>query len=201
MDTSRSLSRSITPKLRIVGVDDGAFALNKRKTYRTSLVGVLFDGIRIVAVRAGRIRVDGTDAGFVIGELLRGLVFDGVMLSGISFGGFNLVDIGDLARKLRRPVIAISGERPDNQAVRAALRLHFTDWNERWTKVRAAGRLYSLRPLRTEPELFFEVRGATPTTAKKMIAATTRISRLPEPIRVARILARALSGTAGAGLT
>jgi len=158
------------------------------------LVAVLFEGKRIAAVRAGIIRVDGTDAGSVIRGLLRNIAFDGVMLSGISFGGFNLVDIGDLARKLRRPVIAISGERPDNQAVRGALRLHFTDWKERWTKVRAAGRLYSLKPLRTEPELFFEVRGATPTRARKMIAATACVSRLPEPIRVARILARGLSG-------
>jgi endonuclease V-like protein UPF0215 family len=179
--------------MRIVGLDDGAFHPSSKGIQRTILVAVLFRNLSISAVRVGAIQVDGTDANEVIGSVLRSLRYDVVMLSGISFGGFNVVDIDALSRKLRRPVIAITGERPHNQAVRTALRDHFTDWRKRWRIVRSAGRIYSYSPLRNEPCLYFEVQGGSPVLAKKAIASTAVISRLPEPIRVARILARGLS--------
>lgn len=180
--------------MRIVGVDDGAFHPSKKVKQRTLLVAVLFHKLRVLDVRVGRIEVDGRDANNVLASLLRNVAYDVVMLSGISFGGFNVVDIATLSKELRKPVIAITGERPHNEAVRKALREHFADWRDRWQMVRSAGRIYSFAPLRNEPHLYFEVRGATPLFAKKAIASTAIISRLPEPIRVARILARGLSG-------
>jgi endonuclease V-like protein UPF0215 family len=115
------------------------------------------------------------------------------MLAGISFGGFNLVDIQELARFTRKPVIAISKERPNNTAVRRALRKHFTDWAERWQIVQNAGPLYAFKPHPKEPKLYFEVKGTSPSLAKKAIASAAKISRLPEPIRVAGKVARGLS--------
>lgn len=193
LDTSPSLSRSIRHDMRIVGIDDGAFRPTKNAKQRTLLVAVLFDNLRLVTLRVGSIEVDGTDANVVISSLVGGMRCDIVMLSGISFGGFNVVDIAKLSKTLRRPVIAITGERPHNEAVRMALREHFADWKERWRKVRQAGRIHSVA-LHNEPRLYFEVQGATNLFAKKAIASTAVISRLPEPIRVTRILARGLSG-------
>jgi endonuclease V-like protein UPF0215 family len=160
---------------------------------RTLLVAVLFHKLRVLDVRVGRIQVDGRDANKILTSLLRALRHDVVMLSGISFGGFNVVDIAALSKAVRRPVIAITGERPDNEAVREALRQHFADWRDRWRMVRSAGKICSFAPVRNEPRLYFEVRGATSLLANQVIASTARISRLPEPIRVARILARGLS--------
>jgi endonuclease V-like protein UPF0215 family len=174
-------------------VDDGAFPPIKHSTDRALLVAVLVENARVLDVRVGHVQVDGRDALQVLTFLLRGLRFDVVMLSGISFGGFNLVDISQLARKTRRPVIAISGDKPHNMLVRKALRTHFEDWEERWEIVQAAGQLHSTKPLRDEPRLYFEVRGASPVFAARVIASTAVISRLPEPVRVARILARGLS--------
>jgi len=179
--------------LFIVGVDDGAFSLRKKRGLRAVLVAVVCKRSRIEAIRIGTIEVDGTDAGDVLRRMLRRLHFDLIMLSGITFGGFNLIDITALARDLHRPVIAISGERPNNQAVKEALRDHFDDWKKRWRSVRSAGRLYSYKPLESEPSISFEVKGTTPNIAKRVIKATAVISRLPEPIRVARRVAKGLS--------
>ena len=179
--------------MRSVGVDDGAFQPSQKSKQRTLLVAVLFDDLRLLSVKVGRIEVDGTDANDVIRSLLRRISCDAVMLSGISFGGFNVVDIDELSKTLRRPVIAVTGERPHNEEVRTALRDHFADWKDRWRMVRSAGRIYSVT-LRNEPRLYFEVQGATCLFAKKAITSTAVISRLPEPVRVARILARGLSG-------
>ena len=180
--------------MRIVGVDDGAFASHGKAKGYAPLVAVLFDNLRLLDVTWGRIEVDGRDANIVLRHLLARMRFDAVMLSGISFGGFNVVDIASLSKSVRKPIIAVTGERPRNQAVSRALREHFTDWRARWSIVRSAGRTHSFAPLRSEPRLYFEVRGATPLFAKQAIASTAVISRLPEPVRVARILARGLSG-------
>ena len=179
--------------MRSVGVDDGAFRPSKKSKQQTLLVAVLFDDLRLLGVKVGRIEVDGRDANGVIKSVLRRITCDVVMLSGISFGGFNVVDIAELSRTVRRPVIAVTGERPHNEAVLTALREHFADWKDRWRMVRSAGKIYSVA-LRNEPRLYFEVQGATRLFAKKAIVSTAAISRLPEPVRVARILARGLSG-------
>ena len=190
---SRSPSRNTNPSLRIVGVDGGSIPAIRRAKQYALLVAVLFQGSTISDVRLGRIEVDGRDANRVLNSLLKNLRFDVVMLSGISFGGFNLVDIHQLSRSTRKPVVVISRERPDNPAVLRALRKHFSDWEERWHIIRNAGRLYEFKPLPQESKLYFELNGAAPSFAKKAIASAAIISRLPEPIRVAGILARGLS--------
>jgi endonuclease V-like protein UPF0215 family len=183
--------------LRVVGVDDGAFSPSKKIGERALLMAALFKGSRIHAVRVGTIEVDGNDAAIVLQLLLRRLRYDIVLLSGISFAGFNLIDISKLTRKLHKPIIAISREKPNNKAVKLALREHFKDWKTRWNIVCAAGKLYSCKPLASEPQLYFEVKGATPEYARRVIIGTAFISRVPEPLRVARILAHGLSPLTG----
>ncbi|HXZ90676.1 MAG TPA: DUF99 family protein [Candidatus Dormibacteraeota bacterium] len=192
-DTFQNRFRSSSRRLhRIVGVDGGAVSGGRQG--RTVLVAALLEGPRIIDVRLGEIEVDGRDAQRVLLSLLSTLSYDFVMLSGVSFGGFNLVDIKLLARKVGKSVIAVIREKPDNKAVRDALRKHFDDWKQRWRAVKDAGRLYSCKPLVDEPKLYFEVGGGSPALAKKVIIASSTISRLPEPVRVAGILARGLRG-------
>ncbi len=195
-DMSQNRFKNTKRDLRIVGVDDGAFPARKNSKHHALLAAVLFQNSRILAVRVDRIQVDGRDANRVLTTILKTLRFDAVMLSGISFGGFNIVDIAELVRSTHKPVIAVIGGRPDNAAVRRALRKHFSDWRERWEMVQNAGRLYTFKPLPQEPKLYFEVKGASPSFAKKAIALTATVSRLPEPIRVAGILAKGLSALA-----
>ncbi len=194
MDTyQKRLERTDPLDLKIVGVDDGAFSPIKTIGERALLLAVVYRMSHIQTVRLGTIEVDGTDAGATLKSLVRKLPLDLVMLSGISYAGFNIMDISKLAHDLEKPVIAVSGERPDNKAVRKALKDHFADWKRRWGNVRSAGKLYACRPLKDEPKLYFEVKGATPDFARRVISRTAVISRLPEPIRVARIMAKGLS--------
>jgi uncharacterized protein len=193
---SPGLSRS-TIQRKIIGVDDGAFHLRRGADGSAIIVAVLFHGSRICAARIGRIAVDGIDATSVLMALLKPLAYEVVMLSGISFGGFNLVDIKHLSGEIGKPVIAVIGERPNNTDVRHALRGHFEDWKLRWRIVRNAGSVYSCRPFFNEPQVYFEVKGGSPSFARKFITSSSMISRLPEPIRVAGLLARGLAPLVG----
>lgn len=190
---NHSKSTKAKHSLRMVGIDDGTFRPNRRLLQKAPIVAILFRNLQIMNSEVGLVQVDGTDANRVLMKLLKRMRYDVIMLSGISFAGFNVVDIGNLAASTQRPVIAITGEKPDNQAVRVALRDHFTDWENRWRMIRAAGRVHGFKPHREDPTLYFEVRGGSTALAKRCIAATAKISRLPEPIRVARIVARGLS--------
>jgi uncharacterized protein len=190
------LSRS-TSQPRVVGVDDGAFQVRRGAVGSAVIVAALFHGSRVSAARIGRIEVDGTDATSVLIGLLKTLTYEVVMLSGISFGGFNLVDIKRLSGETGKPIIAIIGGRPNNTAVQHALREHFEDWKLRWRIVRNAGSLYSCRPFHKEPEVYFEIKGGSPRFARQLIASSSTISRLPEPIRVAGLLARGLASLVG----
>ena len=191
--TFQNRYRKTVPNVSVVGVDDGAFVPHNRTGQHTILVAALFTNLSMRAIRVGRITVDGLDATSVLNSMLKNLRFDVVLLSGISFGGFNLINLSRLTREIGKPVIAISGKKPENESVRRALRAHFKDWKDRMKIVRAAGRIHSIKPLREEPALFFEVKGAKPAFARRIIRSYAIISRLPEPVRVAGILAKGLS--------
>jgi endonuclease V-like protein UPF0215 family len=194
--TSRNRCRRTTPELAVIGVDDGAFIPNRQLKQRTILVAVLFRDRSIRAVRIGRIEVDGNDALEVLRSTIKNLKFHVILLSGISFAGFNLIDIAKLAQQTRRPVIAVTGSEPENRAVEHALRAHFADWKERLKVVNAAGRIFRIRTAAEEPPLYFEVKGASRSFAERILRSYSYVSRLPEPIRVAGMLAKGLSRAA-----
>jgi len=189
-------SSSVRKALRTVGVDDGGFQSQWspiRRHGKAILAAVLLNEYWIDDIHVGEITVDGLDATEILANLLNRWEFDAVFLSGVSFAGFNLIDADAIYKKFRRPVIVVSGDKPDNMAVKNALQKHFTDWEARWRIIRKLGRIYSAAPVVAEPPLYFEAVGLSPRSAKLMIRALAVSSRLPEPIRVARLIARGLT--------
>jgi len=189
-------SSSVRKALRTVGVDDGGFQSQWsqiRRHGKAILAAVLLNEYWIDDIHVGEITVDGLDATEILVNLLNHWTFDAVFLSGVSFAGFNLIDADTIYKKFRRPVIVVSGDKPDNMAVKKALQTHFTDWEARWRIIRKLGRIYSAAPVVAEPPLYFEAVGLSARSAKLMIRALAVSSRLPEPIRVARLIARGLT--------
>ena len=143
-------------------------------------------------VRVQRITVDGLDSTRALFGMAKGLRFDLIMLSGISFAGFNLVDARSVIRRFRRPVIIVTETRPRNRLVARALKLHFRDWAKRLSYVRCLGRIYCVKTV-YNGGIYFEVLGLNYKKAKRIIRQLTFIGKYPEPIRVARLLAQDLS--------
>lgn len=191
-----NVSSNVRGALRTVGVDDGGFQprwSSIKRQGKAILAAVLLNEYWIDDIHVGEITVDGLDATEILANLLDCWEFDAVFLSGVSFAGFNLIDADAIHKRFGRPVIVVSGDRPDNMAVKKALQKHFTDWEARWKIVRKLGRIYSAAPVVAEPPLYFEAVGLSARSAKLMIRALAVSSRLPEPIRVARLIARGLT--------
>lgn len=181
---------------RAVGIDDGPSTRDtmvKSRNCCASLVAVWFDRLRFEGMRVGAVQVDGLDSTDVILQLLKGTQTDVIFLSGVSFAGFNIVDSRRLHNTLHVPIIIVAREKPDNASVRRALKKHFTDWKRRWELVRALGRIHAFASKESEQPLHFEAVGVPAAQARRIIQAYCVTSRVPEPIRVAGIMAKGLA--------
>ncbi len=189
------MSPNVWREFRVVGVEDGGFSrkLQGRGIQKALFVCVLLRGKWINDFQADMITVDGLDATEKLTSMLRRLSFDAVMLAGVSFAGFNLVDPTIVFEEFRKPVIVISRTKPNNIAVKNALRRHFEDWRIRWSVFDKLGSVYEVVSMSAEPPVYVEVVGAELDWTSTLIRAASVCCRVPEPVRVARLVARGLT--------
>jgi endonuclease V-like protein UPF0215 family len=181
--------------LRLVGVEDGSF--EAFEPYQSTLLcAVLMVGDRVESIRLGKITVDGRDATDVLLGMLVDIQCDAVILGGVSFAGFNVVDSHRLNDELGVPVIVYSGDRPNNESVLSALKTHFSDWEDRWTLIAQLGDVYSITTKMGSPPVFFEVVKESKAWAESVLRSSASLTRIPEPVRVAGIVARGLTRSA-----
>jgi len=141
------------------------------------------------------ITVDGLDVTSKLLSTLRNTSFAVVILSGITFAGFNIADTQQLFEEFSRPIIVFMKDKPDNDTMKEALEKHFKDWKERWRLVESLGPIYSTSTRLEEPPIYFEVVGLDPVSAEKILKRSALLCRIPEPVRVARLIAREVSFT------
>lgn len=185
------MSRNAFRNLPIVGVEDGSF--QKGITRRALLAVVLFKGLEIKNIKITKIAVDGLDATEKLAEVLGEWEFATVMLAGVSFAGFNIIDPTAIHEKFEKPVIIVTRTKPDNKAVHRALQRHFKDWRIRWEVFEKLRSFYKVAVLADEPPIYVKTIGVNVKCARNLIRALAVCGRVPEPIRVARLIARGLS--------
>jgi len=186
-------SSNIKPISRCIGIDDGPFPPKTDDTIRHApLLAVWLKGPHLQQLRNDWITVDGLDATRKAEHLLKGFAQVPVLLSGVTFGGFNLIDPWKIEKLCKAPVIVVIGSRPDNRAVKLALSRHFPDWKERWDLIRSLGPLHRIRTMAGEGPVFFERFGCSTRDAAVILKSWAFVSRIPEPLRVAGIVARGL---------
>jgi endonuclease V-like protein UPF0215 family len=135
---------------------------------------------------------DGLDATDVICNMIRKSKHYGqirtVMLDGITYGGFNVVDIGKIYRELGTPVIVVMRSYPDFKKIRSALK-HFLDGEDRWMIIERAGKIEKISGEREKSPIYIQRAGIGLESVKKIIRLTSIRSNIPEPLRVAHLIA------------
>jgi endonuclease V-like protein UPF0215 family len=176
----------------VLAVDGGSFSKGVDKFAPVAFL--LTDGIRPKSLIIKRVEVDGLDATERLIETIEELnrEVDVVMSSSIPIAGFNLLDPKEALEKFGIPSIFVLGERPDQGAVRAALKKHFIDWGKRLKIIEGAGEFHEL-PLGGEKPVLLECAGIKPAEAMRLVKRLTIFGRVPEPVRIARMVARAVS--------
>jgi len=143
--------------------------------------------------------ISGMDASDAVVALVRRLGREdlgGVMLHGSVIAGYNIVHLQHIHDATRLPVISVSQEPQSN--LRGILQAKFSkDWQSRWRIVEQNGPLQPLH-LPTGNTVFLQCCGTQPDTAGELVKRLTRFGGIPEPLRVARLLARALTASRSA---
>ncbi len=187
--------RSIKPEIRVLGVDDGAFA--PRSGGFAPIVGVVFrGGYWLDGLMLTRAEVDGLDAGSKIASMILGSPHHRqlrvIMLDGIAFAGFNIVDIKELSEATSLPVITVTRERPNLVNIRDALH-NLPDYEERWKATLNAGELIEVHTGSRGGKAYMQVARISVEDAERILQLTSTRSAFPEALRVAHMIASGIS--------
>jgi hypothetical protein len=165
---------------------------------RSTLAGVVMrKDLRIDGFSFGQVTVGGTDATEIVLEMVRDLHRDDlnvILLSGCVIAWFNVLDPGRIADETGIPVICVTYEASDGLLY--DIRHHFPDDPARQD---AYLRLGVRTPVNLTPEntIFIRSWGIGNEDAGRLCKEFTLEGKIPEPLRVARICARQVSGRIG----
>lgn len=179
-------------QIRILGIDDSPFTFNDK--YCTVIGAVMRGGEYLECVLSSRVAIDGDRGTSVCKEMIQNTKHRQqlrvVMLDGITLGGFNVVDIERLYELTNIPVITITRIKPDFDKIKIALQKNFNDWKKRWVVLKK-GDLYTVKT-RHNP-IYVKCMGIDIGEAKEIINLSTIRGVIPEPIRVAHIIASGIT--------
>ncbi len=181
------------PEIRILGFDDSPF---KRTDKKVAVMGVIYRGGSFLdVVLKSEVAVDGLDATEKLAKLvnksrhkpqLKVLMFDGITL-----GGFNIIDIKKLHKQTELPVIVINRRHPDLDSVQKALENNFKDFKKRWGMILNAGKI-KVCNLKNGKRVYYQTVGMEDEEAEEVIQLSSTHSDIPEPLRVAHLIAAAI---------
>lgn len=186
--------RVIKPEIRVLGVDDGVF--EPRTHGLVPVVGVVFrGGFWLDGVMHTQIMVDGTDATEKIVEMILNSPhyeqLRVIMLDGITFAGFNIVNIKRLNGATGLPVIAVMREKPNLKEIQEALN-KLPGKEERINALLNAGEIREVHLRENRGKIHIQTAGIHWEDAEKIIRLTATRSNIPEPLRVAHLIASGL---------
>jgi hypothetical protein len=176
-------------RFHVLGVDDAPFIKGVDAT--VPVLGVLMEGADLVeTVAVASFPVDGDDATGFLARWIGGLrcrpSVQAVVLGGITIAGLGLVDLEGLAARLGRPVLAVTRHDPAASELRRALAAAGLE-----RRVPVLERCPPARRLRDG--LYVAAAGISDDDSALLIGSTLGKSRMPEPLRVAHLIGRALA--------
>ncbi len=176
---------NIKPQIRILAIDDSALINEK-----VAIIGTFFrGGEQLDGVLRSEITKDGMDATDIIIRMVRNSKYYSqirvIMLDGVTYAGFNPVDIKSLYEKTNIPVIVFMRSCPDFEKIKLALE-NLPEAEKRWEIIQRAGRIYKIAQ---EKPVFIQVCGMDRESASDVVRLTSIHSNIPEPLRVAHLIA------------
>jgi uncharacterized protein len=169
----------------VIGFDDGPFERDRRGN--VMLIGAVCARTRLDGVLRGTVRKDGANATKKMTELVLRSPFHAslhaVLLQGIAVGGFNVVDVHGLHAALGLPVLVVARRQPDLWAMRSALSMGVPGAARKWRLIERAG------PMERVADVYVQRAGLTQDEAARLLRVTTLHGKLPEPLRLAHLIA------------
>jgi len=178
------------PGIRALGVAESFRQGQKRSV----LAGVVMRSDFIIdGVALGRTSVGGDDATTSIAALFRKLRRNDinlVLISGAILSLYNIIDVDLLSKKTKLPVVCLTYK--ETAGIEGSIRRHFPGGAEKKLEAyKKLGRRVGLR-LHTGHRVYVRTSGIEPGSIRPVLDLFTLQGSIPEPLRVAKLLARAL---------
>ncbi|HUU79645.1 MAG TPA: DUF99 family protein [candidate division Zixibacteria bacterium] len=178
--------------VKILGIACSSF--NRMKEKEIPLVGIVIRGATILeGVMQSSVTVDGEDATNKIVELVQNSTHKDqlkmIMTRGVTVAGFNYIDIKELFYLTSLPIISIVDHNPDMKKIRLAIQ-NVSNWEKRFEKISQCP-IRSVQTTNNDEPVFVQSIGIEEKKIDKFLKEITIVGRIPEPIRVARLIALA----------
>lgn len=174
----------------VIGFDDAPFPPRHRGN--VLVVGAVYSAERLNGVLSGKVRRDGVNATRMLIQGVTASRFCShtqlLMLQGIAFAGFNVVDLHGLYQATGIPVLVITRRAPDFAAIKRALLNRVPGGRRKWRLIEQAGLPEPLAGVYTQRV------GLSQAAAEATIRRFALHSVIPEPLRTAHIIAGGIAG-------
>jgi len=133
---------------------------------------------------------DGTDSVLKMYSKLGRDDINFVLVSGVIIAMYNIIDVGTIHKETGLPVIGVTYE--ESKGIESAIKHHFPDSHkEKIEKYNKLGRRSKVR-LHTGYDIYLRTEGCTLKEAQKLLDHFTLQGAIPEPLRVAQLLAKSV---------
>lgn len=176
------------PGLRVLGVAESFV----RTSSTSILAGVVMRAdMRVDGLAYARATVGGDDATEAVLNLYRQLNrtdVNALLLSGLAISWFNIINLQEVWDRTQKPVICLTYE--ESPGLKDYILEYFPRPEEKLRRYYASGGRVPVW-LKTGYEAYVRSFGASTEDARILLNKFTRDGRVPEPVRVARLAARA----------
>ena len=178
-------------QVRVLVIDDSPFEFGDSTAL---VIGALMRPPNYLeSVMKTEVAVDGSNASKKVTEMILGSRYRDqiklILIDGIALAGFNILDLDFIHSSLEIPVLTVTRDRPDFGKMRAALMKYFPDWRDRADLLTR----HDLREIPTEHKpLYASGIGLEWREFEELVRITTVRGAVPEPLRVAHLIATAM---------
>ena len=174
----------VKKEIRVVGIDDSPF--NKFNDSKVLVVGVVMRGGSWVdGILSTKVNVDGNDSTKKIADMINKSKFKPqlqcIFLDGIAVAGFNVIDVKELSKKTKLPVIVVIRRMPDIKTIKETLIK--INQKQKIKLIEKAGEVIKL------DNIFVQINGINLEQARKILKIVCTRSLIPEPLRLAHLIA------------
>ncbi len=176
--------------VRVLGIAESF--LKTRPSSRLAGV-VMRKDLRVDGFGLAKISVGGDDATEGVLKIFEGLErsdINALLLNGSVISWFNIVDLDLVHEETGLPVISLTYE--ESEGLEGYIREYFPHPQEKIEMYRKLGSREPLQ-LKTGFDVYARFLGATAEETKGLLNSFTLEGKVPEPLRVARLLARSIS--------
>lgn len=170
-------------EVRVLGIDDGPFTRFQEKDLL--VVAAMFRGGSFMdGLLSCNVEKDGSDATEKIISMIKKSKFKNIrciFLDGIAVGGFNVIDVIQLHNTLHIPVIVVIRKIPDYDGIFRVL--------DRMGKKKEIQMLKDLPEPKKINDIYIQNIGLSTKQALEFLNLTCTHSHVPEPLRIAHIIA------------